>query len=244
MNKGIRFLRAILNLFQKKTWGPFTETFEKTKFDHSFTVSWSQGGEDLALLLTLPRKGKYLDVGAHHPSRFSITRNLYQNGWNGINVDANPDLIAAFKKQRPNDKNLFNAVGNLDEYEISIFNEPAISTTNKEWESKFLSENQVIQKKVKVKGITLREIIYSNFEDEKLDLLSIDIEGSDFDALSSIDFTTLPSKFFPDWILLETQPPVKLAQKFESVKYAISAGYETWLVLPMSTLLKSPFNTF
>jgi hypothetical protein len=30
--------------------GPFTEIAETTSFDHAISVSWSQGGEDLALL--------------------------------------------------------------------------------------------------------------------------------------------------------------------------------------------------
>ena len=43
---------------------------------------------------------------------------------------------------------------------------------------------------------------------------------------------------FPDWILLETTPPVDLALKAESVCYAIENGYLPYLVLPMATLLK------
>jgi hypothetical protein len=94
-SKSLRALKALLKLRNRKTWGPFVETYETTGFDHAFAVSWSQGGEDLALLSALQGiyNGCYIDVGAHDPSRFSVTRHLYQRGWSGINVDANPHLI-------------------------------------------------------------------------------------------------------------------------------------------------------
>jgi hypothetical protein len=59
--------------------GVFTRTYEQTNFDFDFHVSWSQGGEDLALLSIFlgQQGGVYIDVGAHHPSRFSVTRHLY-----------------------------------------------------------------------------------------------------------------------------------------------------------------------
>lgn len=76
---------------------------EVSKFDFDFNVSWSQGGEDLAFLHMILdyHDGFYIDIGAHHPDRFSVTRHLYQSGWHGINVDANPDLKMNFVRRRP-----------------------------------------------------------------------------------------------------------------------------------------------
>lgn len=34
--------------------------------------------------------GIYVDIGAHHPFRFSNTYVFYKRGWRGINVDAMP----------------------------------------------------------------------------------------------------------------------------------------------------------
>ena len=56
-------------LLNPKKWGPFVEIARTTRFDHDISVSWSQGGEDLALLHYLPKIGFYIDVGAHHPSQ-------------------------------------------------------------------------------------------------------------------------------------------------------------------------------
>lgn len=53
MNKPIRFVRALSMLANPKTWGPFTEVAEISGFDHAVSLSWSQGGEDLALISSL-----------------------------------------------------------------------------------------------------------------------------------------------------------------------------------------------
>ena len=239
MNKSLRFIRALFKLFNPKAWGPFVEVAEVSGFDHAVSISWSQGGEDLALL-SLPGMefGSYLDIGAHHPSRFSVTRHLYQRGWSGVNVEANSALISEFNKKRNRDVNLWNAVGPDLNYDLTIFEEPAISTVNNTWRERFILENQQISRIDKVPGITIREIIDIYFLDKKCNLLIIDIEGADFEALKTIDFKTLDINKHPDWILLETYPPVADALKTESVIYAMENGYAPHLILSMSTLLR------
>lgn len=66
--KALRFLKALKLLLKKSSWGPFTEIAETTSFDHTVSVSWSQGGEDLALIHAFNGRssGKYIDIGAHH----------------------------------------------------------------------------------------------------------------------------------------------------------------------------------
>lgn len=240
MNKPIRFVRALSMLTNPKTWGPFTEVAEISGFDHAVSLSWSQGGEDLALLSSLGGGiGRYLDIGAHHPSRFSVTRHLYQRGWTGVNVEANSVLLPEFIKKRNRDINLWNAVGDKSSYHLSVFEEPAISTINKNWEEKFISENQKILRVDDVPGITIREILDIYFVEKKCNLLTIDIEGADFEALKTIDFQTLNKSQFPDWILLETTPPLEVALKTDSVAYAQKNGYIPHLILPMATLLRN-----
>ena len=238
--KTFRALKAVLKLRNRKTWGPFVETSETTGFDHAFAVSWSQGGEDLALLSALHgiSNGCYIDVGAHDPSRFSVTRHLYQRGWSGINIDANPHLISNFKKLRPRDISLWAAVGNKAEYEFTIFNEPAISTINEAWKEKFLQESQNIKEVLNVRGISLRALLEENFSDRRLDLLSIDAEGADLEVLESLELENLPRAQYPKFLLLEADPPVPNALKTPAVKHAIEHGYEPLMVLSMSTLLK------
>ena len=61
-------------------------------------MSYSQQGEDMILksLFQDHQSGFYVDVGAHHPSRFSNTYFFYLRGWRGINIDAMPGSMAAF----------------------------------------------------------------------------------------------------------------------------------------------------
>jgi len=154
MNKPMRFFQAIFKVFPRRSWGPFTEIAEATSFDHAISVSWSQGGEDIALIHALSgqQTGKYIDIGAHHPSRFSVTRHLYQLGWTGVNVDANQELIDVFRRVRTKDKNICVAVGSESEYRFTIFEETAISTLNPEWRDKFIGENNKIAREISVEG--------------------------------------------------------------------------------------------
>jgi FkbM family methyltransferase len=240
INKFFRFARALSSLRLKKTWGPFVEAAEITGFDHAFSISWSQGGEDLALLHAIigKRDGLFIDVGAHHPSRFSVTRHLHQLGWSGVNVDANQELINAFKKARPRDINLCAAVGLEPKYTFTIFEEAAISTLDSEWRSKFINENNKIAKEVEVEGRKLRSILDDFQPQQRIDLLSIDAEGSDLQVLQSLEFETLEKSRFPKWLLLEAAPPVSNAFQTPAVKLAIEWGYDPHMVLAMSILLK------
>ena len=51
-------------------------------------------------------KGTYVDVGAYDPDKASVTKYFYLKGWRGVNVEPNPDLLAALQKGRPEDANL------------------------------------------------------------------------------------------------------------------------------------------
>src|SRR6187431_556967 len=92
--------------------------------------SYSQEGEDLILNRILEKKtcGFYVDVGAHHPKRFSNTYLFYQKGWRGINIDAMPGSMAEFRNFRPRDINIEAAVGAAKEIPFYVFDEKALNT--------------------------------------------------------------------------------------------------------------------
>jgi FkbM family methyltransferase len=234
---------GFVSLLNPRRWGVFQETYSRTKFDAAFTPSWSQAGEDLALensiLINSPGKF-YLDIGAHDPNRFSVTRKLYSNGWTGIDIDGNSKYESEFNEFRPRNRFLNVCVGSQDTYEFTIFSEGAISTANQDWVSKFKSEGAQEIAKVKVQGMSLRAILDLPSVPKKVDFVNIDIEGADEDALRSIEFENLPKDRYPRWLLLETAPPISSSLEFPAVKYAIEHGYQPWLVLPMATLLKAP----
>ena len=79
-------------------------------------ISYSQHGEDVILWRALGSRpaGFYVDVGAFDPTYDSVTRALYERGWRGINIEAQPDRHDAFERERPDDTNLALAIGDRD----------------------------------------------------------------------------------------------------------------------------------
>jgi FkbM family methyltransferase len=233
------FIFALFSLLRPRAWGPFLEAYSITRFDHAFSISWSQGGEDTALLQLLDtnRNGAYIDVGCHHPSRFSVTRHLYQRGWRGVNIDANPEVGEFFKRERPDELFIHACVGNSSSYLFTIFEERALSTSDLVWKNRYINEHQKVFKEVQVPGISLFKIITENFKTSP-DLLIVDAEGSDFDVISSCKWDCLPRNLWPLWILCETTPPISEVIDSNHVNLLIDLGYEIICSLPMSTILK------
>src|SRR5689334_1853966 len=94
-------------------------------------VSYAQEGEDLVLrrFVEERRTGFYVDVGAHHPTRFSNTYFFYEQGWRGINIEPAPEAAAAFIRLRPRDINLQVGVAEATGFRTYyIFNETALNT--------------------------------------------------------------------------------------------------------------------
>ena len=240
--KLVWLLRCFVSLLNPKKFGIFQEVFRLTRFDAAFTPTWSQAGEDICIELAI-RNGLgsrfYLDIGAHDPNRFSVTRKLYEIGWSGIDIDANSSYRSKFKKFRSRNQFLNVCVGSKDCYDFTIFSEGAISTTDSEWLDKFRQEGHSVENTITVPGMTLRSILDLPEVPRKVEFVNIDIEGADEDALRSIHFESLPNERYPTWILLETEPPVGGSLEFPAVRYAMEHGYIPWLVLPVATLLKS-----
>ena len=189
--------------------------------------SYSQEGEDLLLSRIFHKKndGFYVDIGAHHPLRFSNTYKLYKRGWSGINVEPNPDAFHLFGKMRSRDINLNIGVaskpGMLKYY---MLNEPALNTFDKLLAESRLENKQyrlIGQKNIKV--LHLQEILNqykSRFGN--IDLLTLDVEGLDLDVLKSNDW----ERFKPSWLLIEELGLKSLESlEFESHTFLKSKGY-------------------
>lgn len=133
-------------------------------WDQWSSRSWSQEGEDLVLRRIFCEKsnGFYVDVGAHHPKRFSNTYHFYQLGWSGINIDAMPGSMNLFKKWRPRDINIEVGIskqkGVLDYY---VFNEPALNgfSTYLSEQRNSRSNNCIIKEVIMVEVKPLYEIL-------------------------------------------------------------------------------------
>src|SRR5688572_28520435 len=54
----------------------------------------------------LSKIGKFVDIGAFHPTKFSNTRRLFELGWSGIFVEPAPTLFKAFEEEYGNNPNI------------------------------------------------------------------------------------------------------------------------------------------
>jgi FkbM family methyltransferase len=176
---------------------------ENTPINDYQVISYSQEGEDILIPRYLSaKKGFYIDVGAHHPQRFSNTFLLYNRGWRGINIDPNPNFIKLFQKHRPLDINL--NVGCSSENSTStfyIFDEPALNTLDHEKVKSIQKLGYKLVEKRAQELVTLKSITdsYSHVIPSTIDLLTIDVEGHEIKVLEGFDWAT----FKPDLILVE-----------------------------------------
>ena len=168
--------------------------------------SYSQDGEDMvlrSLMEDYPKgyKGVFVDIGAHHPVRFSNTYFFYKKGWRGINVDAMPGSMNLFKWLRSKDVNLEVGVGpENDNLTFYCFDEPALNTFSEETAlERDQNTRYKIIKKVEVPVMKLAEILETYLSAPKIDLLSIDVEGLDHQVLMSNNW----DKYRPVFILVE-----------------------------------------
>lgn len=201
------------------------------EWDRYHQKSWSQEGEDLILARYFgPQKsGFYIDIGAHHPLRFSNTYKFYKRGWNGINIDAMPGSMKAFERLRKRDVNLEIPVSDQNETLLFyIFNDSALNSFDSllsEERDKEQNEYRIIDK-VWVETKKLSKILDEYLpRGRNIDFLTIDIEGFDFKAIKSNDW----EKYRPRLLLVERlRRSSGDADKDELLDYLSNTGYEAY----------------
>ena len=191
------------NILPESLYWPIRKFYDD-KINPFYVKSYSQEGEDLILNRILDEKkgGFYIDVGAHHPKRFSNTFFFYNRGWRGINIEARPGSKKSFDKVRPRDINLEIPISEKEE-ELTyyIFNDPALNGFSSELskERDDLRDYKILSE-IKLKTKTLKSVLDDYLPlDQRIDFLSVDVEGLDFQVLKSNDWTT----YKPTLILVE-----------------------------------------
>lgn len=164
------------------------------------TLSYAQEGEDILLKRIFERQatGFYVDVGAHHPFRFSNTKLLYDRGWQGINIEPNPDVIDLFIKHRPRDIHVAGGIARSQSV-LTYYrhHHPALNTFRREH-----VPGKEPSSTMEIPVLPLSSILSAHIEsDQTIDLLSIDAEGMDLEILQSNDWTL----YRPRYILVEVK---------------------------------------
>jgi FkbM family methyltransferase len=169
--------------------------------------SYAQAGEDLIVDFIAKAMQivdvTYLDIGAHHPVQFSNTYLFYKRGHRGVLIEPDPELSAAIKRVRPLDICIDAGVG-FKAATASKFFVMSTRTLNtfSEIEAKRYEAmgTHRIERVMDVPMITLDGIFANWFPKQEPALVSIDIEGLDFEVLSTLDF----DKYRPAIICIET----------------------------------------
>ena len=174
---------------------------------YCYKRSYSQDGEDAVLASFYESKrpdykGFYIDIGAHHPKRFSNTQFFYEKGWSGINIDATPGSMKPFMKERKRDINIEAGVSyKHDEFEYYLFEEAALNSFDVKLSEQRIKDGCSIKERRKVKVFPINYLLnkYIPAHIKHIDFMSIDIEGMEYTILKSMDF----KNYAPDFLLVE-----------------------------------------
>lgn len=157
-------------------------------------ISYAHSQEDLFILDKFKnKKGFYVDVGCHHPLRLNNCHILYKNGQRGINIDISEFSIKLFNIVRKNDINVNKAVS-LKQEKVKFYYDKLFSLYIS------LNKKKELNKFREIISDTLTNIIdQTRYKNKKIDFLSIDAEGKDFEVLKSLDF----KRYEPKYICVE-----------------------------------------
>ena len=115
---------------------------------------------------------------------------LYDKGWRGINIDITRSIEKDFAERRPRDINVLGLVGKFGEVSFHRFAEPALNTTDADCAERLVASGRKRKAIEHHVAKPLEEILAEHGVSGPIDLLSIDVEGADFEVLSSLDWSS------------------------------------------------------
>jgi len=181
-------------------------------------------------------QGFFVDVGAHHPEKYSNTNYFYQRGWHGINIEPNPEAQQRFRHSRLRDINLqFGVAAQAGALKYYMFDEPALNSFDRELVQQRLNSTPYrliseIEVPVRPLGDILGEHLPAGLG---IDFMTVDVEGLDLEVLCSNDW----SRYRPTCVLVEMLDS-SLEDGLDSEMYrlmksqgyaAFAKTYNTWI---------------
>ena len=142
----------------------------------------------------------YIDLGTLGGINSNNTYFFYIRGAQGILVEADSDLIEAIKNDRPRDIVINKAIYEKDGQTVSFYKcreDRALSSLKNIHIDKWKDELDLSLEETKVETISINSVF--EMLDSPCDILSVDIEGYDYKALKSLDY----SRFRPKVIVVE-----------------------------------------
>ncbi|MDP4804009.1 MAG: FkbM family methyltransferase, partial [Candidatus Nanopelagicales bacterium] len=159
-------------------------------------VSYAQNAEDIRVWRATkdldPTTLTYVDVGANEPRHLSITASLYDLGWRGLLIEADPDLANELRIHRPHDVVIESAAaatsGTLTFYRVPG---TGLGTLDKT-EARAAFERGFEVAEYEVPARPLDEILDDAFpgdENHPIHFMSIDVEGAESVVLQGLSLT-------------------------------------------------------
>jgi FkbM family methyltransferase len=198
--------------------------------------SFSQYSEDLIIQSYFPRgkrNGRYVDVGCHHPRRGSNTYGLYKKGWSGILIDLEECKVKANQLARRRDQVILAAVSDQEEW-LDIYSDKNYSTNTTIKRQDDQDGKSLIGR---IQTQTLTKILEDNHFPTQFELLSIDVEGVDFEVLKGLDLKT----YQPEIICIENWNALSGIDGIlssETHQYLIKQSYHLVALTGLSTIYK------
>ncbi len=187
-------------------------------------ISYAQNYEDVLLQRVFERKddGFYVDIGAYHPTIASVTKALYDRGWNGINLEPG-DVFEELRAARPRDVNLRMAV--LDRTGEATF----LQQDREPGASRVLDAEPAADAPLArtVPCDTLENILQKWAPGRYVDLLKIDAEGAELAIVRSTNWRKLRPRIllieavlpWSNTLANEEWEPILLAQGYRRVYF-------------------------
>ena len=185
---------------------------------------YGQQAEDYVLWSLFPNKrsGFFVDVGAFDGSQYSNTLSFEEQGWTGICIEAHPDYLKYLRKNRPNSIIVHAAVADQDKDSTTFYaNECGVfSSLDRSTEAHFRKKFPKYftgYTPIEVPMCTINTVL-ERHSISSVDLVSIDIEGTELTALKGFDLI----KYKPRVLVIEAMGQ---ARKNNLIKYLKRFGY-------------------
>lgn len=147
-------------------------------------------------------QGFYVDVGANAPIFYSNTYWFYLKGWRGVNIDAAPGTMSAFRKWRPRDINIEALISDYEtEASFYYWETPfPANTTSVEWARVAAREYGREPRQITMRSRRLDSILSECLPpNQSISFMSIDTEGHDLQVLRSNNW----DRYRPELVLVE-----------------------------------------
>jgi len=157
-------------------------------------LTFSEHGEDILIhrLSLWKEHGFYIDCGAYHARKMSLTARLRLFGWRGLNIDIDEDIVKSLQKDIAGSQSIQAALGELDDDPVIMYKyeDAVLNTTNPKQQDhlkKIEKDGNLFtsfKKEIPLKTRSLRSLI-SDYKPliENIDFISIDVEGVELSVL-------------------------------------------------------------